>query len=220
MAFFDEIAKRQGQMIKFTSVTTGKSVEYPAFVTSFSDAFTVNWSGGGVSFGRSDPVKSYQSTTRRINASFDILGRSKEVAIENFKKYSALIKMMYPLYSAPLANQKNARTILAGPLMRIKYSNYISSPKSADGLLGCISGVDFKPDYDGGHFLVGPEKNMVPIKYSLGFVFEPLHEEILGEDPTGEFLNGKFPYNLDSASGNQSVTVDASDINALGGRDR
>jgi len=194
-------------------------VEYPAFVTAFSDSFTVNWSGGGVSFGRSDPVKSYQSTTRRINASFDILGRNKQIAIENFKKYSRLIKMMYPLYSQPLANQKGSRTILAGPLIRIKYSNYISSPKSADGLLGCISGVDFKPDYDGGHFLVGPEKNMIPIKYSLNLVFEPLHEEILGEDPTGAFLGGNFPYNLDSTSEDRPVTLAASEIAALGGGD-
>lgn len=218
MAFFDEIAKAQAQMIRFTSVVSGESVEYPAFVTSFSDSFTINWSGGSPVFGRTDPIKSYQSTDRRIQASFDILGRSKEIAIDNFQKYSKLIKMLYPLFSDPMKQQNKSRTIQAGPLMRIRYSNYISSQKSADGLLGCIQGVDFRPDYNGGHYLVGTQKDMVPIKYSLSLTFQPLHEEVLGIDPTGEFLNGKFPYNQDAPDTQRAITLPGSDITAMGRR--
>ena len=198
--FFENIAKRDGQTIKFTSVATGQSVEFPAFITSFSDSFNINWGGGGTTFGRTDPVKSYQSTTRRIQASFDILGVSKNIAMENFKKYSMLIKMLYPVFSAPLKNQSQARTITGSPLMRIKYSNYIHSSKSAAGLLGCLQGVEFRPEYQAGHFLHGSQKDLIPLKYSMSFVFEPLHEEPLGTDPSGKFLKSNFPYKQDTST--------------------
>ena len=58
---------------------------------------------------------------------------------------------------------------------------------------------------------------MVPIKYSMNFIFEPLHEEALGTDPTGEFLNGNFPYNQETPGSSKALTVAASDINTFGG---
>ena len=37
---------------------------------------------------------------------------------------------------------------------------------------------------------------MIPLVYSITFVFEPLHEEPLGHDPNGFFLDRTFPYNV------------------------
>ena len=41
MPFFDEIARRSGQIITFTSIATGDEVSFPAFITQFSDSFNV-----------------------------------------------------------------------------------------------------------------------------------------------------------------------------------
>lgn len=193
MPFFDEIAKKAGQMITFTSVATGDEVSFPAFITGFSDDYNVGWSGE-TTFGRTDPIKHYTSTTRRINASFDILGRNREIAVENFQNYGRLIQMLYPVYSDPIGGENNSRTIKAAPLIRIKYANYIRSPANQNGLLGCIQGFSFSPKFDSGHFL-NDNGEMIPINYSCSIVFEPLHEKPIGSDLSGQFLDETFPYN-------------------------
>lgn len=193
MAFFDEIAKQAGQIITFTSVATGEEVSFPAFISSFSDDYSVGWSGETV-FGRTDPIKHYNSTTRRINASFDILGKDLQTAVENFQNYGRLIQMLYPVYSDAYEGENNSRTIKAAPLMRIKYCNYIKSLSTQGGLLGCLSGLSFKPDFNAGHFF-NDNDELVPIKYTATIVFEPLHERPLGYDASGDFLEQTFPYN-------------------------
>ncbi len=213
MAFFDEIAESTGQMIRFTSIATGDQVEFPAFVTSFSDEYGVAWSDEQV-FGRIDPIKQYQSTTRRINTSFDILGKDKETAIKNFENYTRLIRMLYPVYSDPIGRENNSRVIKAGPLMRIRYSNYIRSATSEDGLLGCIQGVTFKPEFDSGHFR-NATGDLVPIRYSMSFMFIPLHEKQIGSDIGGQFLDSSFPYNVVARTSTSSPSP-ASDRTRLG----
>lgn len=215
MAFFDEIAKSVDQMIRFTSVSTGDQVEFPAFVTNFSDDYSVSW-GEEAIFGRIDPIKNYQSTSRRINASFDILGKDRATAIKNFESYSRLIRMLYPVYSDPIGTENRARTIKAGPLLRIKYSNYIRSSTSDNGLLGCITGVTFKPEFDTGHFLLD-NNEMVPIRYAMTFVFVPLHEKELGFDQKGEFLDQTFPYNRQITARVSDQTLPTTDSAVLGG---
>lgn len=194
MAFFDEIAKRSGQMITFTAVATGQSVSFPAFITNFSDAYSVQW-GGSTSFGRVDPVKNYQSTGRRITVAFDVLGKDEETARQNFSNFSTLTQMLYPVYSDPVGPDNLSRTIRAAPLMRVKYANYLRSETSAFGLLGCIGGFNFQPKFDAGHILDGDTNDMIPLIYSIDFVFEPLHEAPLGSNEAGQFLSPRFPYN-------------------------
>lgn len=205
MAYFDEIAKKSGQIISFVSVTTGSEVKFPAFITQFSDDFTVSWGGSNV-FGRIDPIKNYQSTGRRINCSFDILGRNVDIALENFQNYSKLIQMLYPVYSDPVGTNSKSRTIIAAPLLRVKYANYMSSPRSDKGLLGCIQGLTFQPKFDSGHFFADSGE-MIPLVYAMTFVFEPLHEEPLGHDPNGMFLDRTFPYNINDEL-NEEVSIE------------
>lgn len=192
MSYFHEIVgnnKEVGQ-IRFKSVTTGQTVSFPAFLTSFNDNFTVGF-GGDTTFGRNDPVKHYQSTSRQIQASLDILGTDLNHARENFTNYSKLIQMCYPVYSAPIGNSNKARTIKAPPIWRIKYANYISSPDGS-GLLGVISGISFTPKFEQGHFVDGGK--LLPVIYNLNFNFQPLHEETLGFNEEGNFLVSEFPY--------------------------
>ena len=192
---FESIAKKAAAAgeISFFNVSNGMEVSFPAFVTAFNDSYSLSF-GGETTFGRSDPVKHYQSTSRSIQASFDILGHSEEKAVENFKNYGKMIQMLYPVYSNPLANHNLARTIKAPPLWRIKYANYIYS-QNVKGLLGAIQGLTFTPKFESGHFL-SPEADLIPLVYSVSFNFEPLHEEPLGTNAgSDQFLASDFPYN-------------------------
>lgn len=195
--FFHEIAASNPEIgtIKFRSVSSGLDITFPAFITSFNDNVTVGF-GGETAFGRNDPVKHYQSTSRQMQISFDIVGIDEQQSIENFEKYGKLVQMCYPVYSAPIGNSNNARTIKAPPLWRIKYANYISSP-TGQGLLGCINGVSFTPKFEMGHHVV--QDKLVPTVYSLSFNFQPLHETPLGFTENGDFLSRGFPYQFASA---------------------
>ena len=199
MAFFHEITAANPEIgvITFKSVTTGTVVSFPAFITTFNDNFTVGF-GGETTFGRNDPVKHYQSTSRQIQASLDVLGTDVEHAEENFKNYSKLIQMCYPVYSKPIGKSNNARTIKGPPIWRIKYANYISSPDGR-GLLGTISGISFTPKFEMGHFTRNGK--LLPIVYNLNFNFQPLHEETLGFTEEGNFLNISFPYGFETHQG-------------------
>ena len=44
----------------------------------------------------------------------------------------------------------------------IKYANYIRSAKGEGGLLGCINGISFTPDFAAGHFL-DTQNEMIPM---------------------------------------------------------
>lgn len=211
MSYFDEIAESHGQMIRFTSMATGISVEFPAFITQFSDGYSVGWNGG-TSFGRTDPIKHYQSTSRNISAGFDIVSRSREIAIKNFQQYTQLIRMNYPAYGPEIGGANKVRTIKAAPLFRIRYANYISSPTSENGLLGCMQGVNFQPNFDAGHF-ISSTGDLLPMIYSLAFTFEPLHEAPMGFDSdTGSWLGGdEFPYKQNVFGGLAPVSASPDD---------
>ncbi len=111
--------------------------------------------------------------------------------------------MQYPMYSEPIAKgENNARTIKAAPMMRIKYVNYINSGFNEDGLLGFVGGFTFAPDFNAGHFDNGPNGDLIPLKYSVSFVFEPVHEQPLGAsiDAPTEFFDQTFPYNQERSN--------------------
>ena len=211
MSYFDEIAEQHGQMIRFTSMATGISVEFPAFITQFNDAYGIGW-GGSTNFGRTDPIKHYQSTTRNISAAFDIVSRSREIAVKNFQQYTQLIRMNYPAYGPEIGGANKVRTIQSAPLFRIRYANYISSPTNEAGLLGCMQGVNFQPNFDGGHF-ISSTGDLLPMIYSLSFTFEPLHEAPLGFDSdTSTWLGGdEFPYKQNVFGGQGPVSASPDD---------
>ena len=202
---YADLAKAKQQMLNVTHVATGMVVEFPAFIKQFSDAYDVQWDTTTV-YGRMDPVKPYQRTGRTIQLSIDVLADSEQMAVKNFKEYSKFIKMLYPVYSAPLnevgTSVQSARTIKAPPLLRIKLMNYIQSTKGG-GLLGCISGLKFEPKFDMGHYSDNTGR-IFPTAFDISFQFTPLHEEILGfkaesadTDGAQEFGSQQYPYSAD-----------------------
>lgn len=191
---FGDIAKAKNQMVIFEHLTSGTTVEFPAFLTEFTDNYTVAWGSDHI-FGRNDPIKPYQSTTRKINIAFDVLSASEEAGKANLARYSTLIKMLYPSYSALLdgAGGSFGRTIKAPPLMRLKFVNMIQAANGSGALLGCISGFNFKPMPASGYFYKS-NGDLFPKHYNISVSFDPQHESMLGWDENQEFLTKQFPY--------------------------
>ena len=193
---FEDIAQSKNQIIVIEHVTSGKKVEFPAFLTAFSDQYGVQWSNDQI-FGRQDPIKQYQSTSRTISIGFDILADDEQSARSNLAKYSLMIKMLYPTYSAPLGGAGNSigRTIKAPPIVRMRFVNMIQSVSGNSSLLGCIDGLTFSPVDAAGYFYdtVG---NLFPKHYKVDIKFTPQHEDIIGWDETNQSLSPDFPYSV------------------------
>ena len=214
---FNDIAKSKNQMVKIHHVATGNKVEFPGFVTRFEDNYSVSWGSENI-FGRNDPVKPYQGTSRTINIAFTVLSPDMNSAQQNMEKFSLLTKMVYPAYSAPLDGSGGSvgRTIKAPPLLRLSFVNFIQSADGMGQLLGCIEGVNFTPDFEPG-FFVAQSGEIFPKEFTIDFRFNPQHESPLGWEigATNSFITDTFPYNskkpiagtvsAESSEGNSSL---------------
>jgi|TARA_X000001388_G_scaffold74360_4_gene67267 hypothetical protein len=210
---FQKLAERRNQMLYITSVATGHTVSFPAFIDRFEDNYQVGW-GSEESFGRVDPVKPYRGTSRRVTLAIAVLSPDAAMAEQNFSQYSRLIQMLYPVYSDPLSTGGSlARTIKAPPILKVKLMNYIQSAAGGDGLIGCINGLTFDPDFSIGHF-VRPDGTILPQKFTISFSFEPQHDSEIGFNTSGDFLTAEFPYSQPQVSSAQ----DASDSTTPTGR--
>jgi hypothetical protein len=192
---FNDIAKNRNQVVELTHIATGTKVSFAAFLTEYSDDYQVAWGNEQV-FGRNDPIKPYQSTSRQIQVGFDVLSPSLEAAKQNLVNWQTLVKMLYPVYSAPLDGSGGSigRTIKAPPLLKVKFVNMIQSATGPAPLLGCIEGLGFKPTQAAGWF-VESTGDLFPKHFNISFRFTPQHESPLGWDAeTSEFITKSFPY--------------------------
>ena len=98
------------------SVVTDLSVEFPAFLTDFSQTFDATWNTEDV-FGRMDPIATYQGTKRTMSLGFDVPAGSIEAAKDNLERCAGLVKMVYPVYIK--------RVLSKPPLVRIRFANLI-----------------------------------------------------------------------------------------------
>lgn len=212
MISFGEIAKGSDALVKIHSVSTNKRVEFPAFVTNFSDSYSVGWTTEQV-YGRMDPIKNYTGTTRTIAIAFDVVAASLEEARRNMSNYSKLIQMLYPVYSAPLSGRLGkGRTLAAPPLLRVQFMNLIrnNSQNSIEkGLLGCINGISFDPNREVGFFIDG--QDLLPKHFSISFNFEPQHEHELGFEGQN-FITRQFPYGRSQSLEETTTTTQNTDV--------
>ena len=200
--------------LQIMSVPTQFLLQFPAFLTDFSQTFDATWNTEEV-FGRMDPIATYQGTKRTVSLGFDLPAGSLDEAKKNLEGCSELVKMVYPVY--------NSQGILSKPpLVRIQFANLIKSsigiktnieteeigettnteegltlndtaitikktPKYF-GLLGWISGLSWKPNLEMGMFTTGEE--LYPKVISLSFSYNVLHEETLDQ----ESIYDGFPF--------------------------
>ena len=136
-----------GYYLEITHVPTGHVVEFPAFITDQSDAYTSNWTEETV-FGRMDPIATFESTKRVATLGFTVPSRSRHDALHNLGKLNTLISFLYPTYSSV----QGSTVMNMGPLVRVKYANLICSAENpSQGLLGYITtGITLTPNIEAG----------------------------------------------------------------------
>ena len=186
------VTKKEAEIVIKSAQDKGTEVRFPAFVTSFTNSFSSNWSEEQV-YGRVDPIGTFQGTKRRINLGFDIVGQTLDEAKENMENINTLTKMLYPSYSdAPYKGDEegNALILSKSPLVYIKFGNLIQEDK--DGLLGWISTWSANPVLDMGMFT--PSIGMFfPKVFNATLDFTPQHRKDLAFNRGAE-TNPKFPY--------------------------
>ena len=95
MSFFNfkDLADSKNQNVIFTHIATGKTISFPGIISNFQDRYAVAWSSQQI-FGRNDPVKAYQSTTRSLSFDLTILSDSLENSIQNLESLQIFAQMM------------------------------------------------------------------------------------------------------------------------------
>ena len=136
--------------IYITHLPTNKAVTFEGWVTEFQDNFGQTWNSETV-YGRMDPLVTYQNTNRRISLGFDIVSDSHTMAKENLAKINQLVEFLYPVYEEGGRNQTNV--LEAAPLLRLRWTNLISSAGSGQGLIGHMQGLNYAPSMTDGGFV-------------------------------------------------------------------
>ncbi len=120
----------------FHDLRTNEIISFPAFLSSLSDDFTVNYETGEY-YGRIDQVKIYKSTQRKIGISFIIAATNDDDFDQMWFKINKLVTMVYPQWTeGTTLNNKgdNVKMIQpfsqlpgASPLIRIRLGDLLRS---------------------------------------------------------------------------------------------
>ena len=190
-----EYASQSGGIISIEGIIPKKTVEFMAFLTSFSDNMTSNWNEEVV-YGRQDSIGTFQNTSRKISLAFDVPAVDMIEAKINLGYINSVKRFMYPAYSSVGGNNSttNALSLSKSPLIRIKFANLIQN-QEGKGLLGWINSFSATPVIEMGMF---NEKSMLfPKVYNVSLDFTPQHEFDLGYNHKGGEIDDrfkKFPY--------------------------
>ena len=192
--------------VQLQHVSSRQKVRFYGIITQFSDAYAANWVADSV-YGRSDPIATYQNTTRTISVGFTVISENDDVGELNMRDLSKLVNIMYPTYDGV---DNRAGSIAAGPLLKFKFNNLATNAASEkigvgagvqeDGLVGYINGgVTVNHVVDAGYLTPKPGI-LVPREVSLTFTFTVLHTHNLGWTVDGRSrTNGLYPYKTGGA---------------------
>jgi hypothetical protein len=140
-------ANSRGAFIEFVHVPTGKSVFFKSFLENISDNWKSDWNHETV-FGRSDPISTFQATSRSITVAWAIPSSDETEGKRNLAKVSLLVSMLYPTYEL----NYGANTISSSPLMRVKFANLIQDVSTGLGLVCAIDGFNLQPENNIGYY--------------------------------------------------------------------
>ncbi len=142
-------------LIKFQHIPTGETIEFPGWVTQFDDQYNSTWNATPT-YGRMDPLATFQRTSRVISLGFDVVAANVVEARVNLDKISKFVRFLYPTYTG---NEREAQnTLSGGPLLGFKWTNLISNKGTAEGgmLYGYTNGFTYSPNVTDGGFLTDP----------------------------------------------------------------
>jgi len=189
----------KGQFIEFYQVPSMEAVRFKAFVTQYEDAYNSTWQRTPV-FGKMDPIHTFQHTQRVINLSWEVLAGSLEEAVENQRKLSMLVQMLYPSYEG---SENGGKRVKTAPIFKVKFMNLItdssvsseSSMAETSGLVCTIDGFRHSPVMESGHFV--SNGGLFPKNFQLQCSMHVLHTHELGWNGAGDFEETNFPYGSD-----------------------
>ena len=211
---------QQGYLIEIEHVPSKQRVSFKAYITSFNDTYSPNWTPEEV-YGRADPIYNYKNTTRSITINFKLPAASESEAYANLAKVQKLAQFNYPNYSTLSdCDDIESKTVSQAPLLRLKFMNFIRSTKGivvsnelsereiyssynngGEGILGFFSNITYNfnlENDDGGGFRVFDQEGesvqygtLVPRLIDVTLGnFSPIHDHHLGWDENGVFSGG------------------------------
>ena len=180
-------------LLAIEHIATGKAIILSGIkLRNFADRLDTKTNEEMV-YGRMDPIVTYQGTSRSISMGFD-LGSGTETEMKRaLQSVSALMKFQYPVYGAA----GDALTIQRPPMLKIKFSNYISAT-SGGPLLCYMNGMSYAP-IDGMGLDATPyvdkEGKLTPKRISIDLELTILHDTDsppgwTTDDKTAAFLGG------------------------------
>ena len=188
--YIDKYAKATNSVLIFKNTQNGKSVQFEAFLTDFTQTFNSNWNTDEV-YGRNDPIATFQGTKRSLSLGWNLPAGNPQVAANNLKKCSELMQYMYPSYVNSFNNEPNKKVMSKPPLIKISYANLIRARTTGDGLLGWIESLTWTPQMDMGVYTTG--QDIYPKVIGLSLTYNVLHQHDLGH-LDGSFAAGGFPF--------------------------
>jgi hypothetical protein len=212
----DKMAIDDALQVQVYHIATGRTAEFAGFVTDFSDNFSLNWNTTEP-FGRADPMMTYKNTVRNINLSWEVPSADYFEGQRNLAEISKLIQFMYATYD----HRSFGRTIQGSPLVKIQFTNLVSSARNMykgdfalnaedHGLISAISSLTATPDIDAGFMsdrnkeynpeFEGPESKtyrpgmQYPKKWTIDMSMTILHDHALGNFHQKNSKDKTFPY--------------------------
>jgi len=197
----DFLKNVRGQVIDIFHVPTGRSVQFKAFVTSFSDKYESDWNSEDV-YGRMDPIQTFKKTSRKISLEWEVVSGSVDEAKFNLASCTELFNMLYPTYDS--TGLVSASSITSGPLFRLRFTNLLQDVTAAPsagttataqqaGLIGTMSGFTYEPDFEQGVFAEGVG-TIYPQTIKLSCDYTVNHTHGLGWTSDGKKRQEGFPY--------------------------
>lgn len=203
----DALANK-GMVVTITHVPSGRSIYFKAFMMSYNETFSPDWSSETV-YGRADPIYQFKNTTRNITLGLAIPASSKSEAFENLAKVQALTQFLYPNYSQAGV----ATTISQSPLLRLGLMNLARSQKSWSPKL-----THYVPDPNNqGSWILEESAGTNYTAEEQGMVYKSMGGGAGTEGLLGVLKSLTINHNLDGDKGVVEVAPDYSEEHAAGG---
>jgi len=194
------------ESVRLRGAVRTNRLSFPAYLATFSEAYTVNWGKEEVVYGRADPIPVYSNTRRDVTLGFMIPCYDSDDAHENLKKVNTLIKNLYPGY---IKTTGGSNILNTPPLVRIKFANLlINHTNPSQGLLGYIK--TFNHNFGIKERGVLMESGLLtagflaPRVIDFNLTFTVLHEGTVGwdSDKPDTFIGGNdYPYRTKTSFG-------------------
>ena len=128
----DALANGGKFVISFLHIPTNKEVFFKAFLTSYQENYNSTWKGETV-YGRTDPIRTFANTERRVSFAFEVPASSEQEGFENMGRLQKLAQFTYPMYENTGEGLNRQYLITQAPLVRIKIMNLVQkNNKSAE----------------------------------------------------------------------------------------